>query len=222
MGFLNTILDIIFPVRCLSCGKSGQEVCQGCLAICEEAERPTESWVHASYDYRNPTIKKSITMLKYKGKKRLANIFADVMHGRIMEELSELQILENFRQPILVPIPLSGRRLRERGFNQAELLCNQILKLNSETNLRHGVDIKLEKNILIKPKDTEHQARIRDRSKRLKNLAGTFAVSKPDLVKGRNIILIDDVTTTGATLGEAKKVLKHAGARKVIAFTIAH
>ena len=78
------------------------------------------------------------------------------------------------------------------------------------------------KNILVKTRNTEHQARIGERSARLKNLVGSFAVKNPELVAHRNIILIDDVTTTGATLAEARKVLRAAQARKVIAFTIAH
>ena len=87
-------------------------------------------------------------------------------------------------------------------------------------------DLILRSDILIKPKETEHQARIRDRRIRLKNMVGSFAIKNiqqnETLLKNKNIILIDDITTTGATLSEAKKVLRHAGARKVIAFTVAH
>jgi len=68
----------------------------------------------------------------------------------------------------------------------------------------------------------EHQAQIENRQKRIKNIIGSFAVKNKDIIKNRNIILIDDVTTTGATLNEAKKVLREAGAKKIIAFTIAH
>lgn len=219
MRFLNTILDIVFPARCLLCGKSGVDLCLLCLADSPAAERESAEWIFPLYDYRHPAIKKSLWLLKYKGKKRLANVFAEILYEKILEELSDLSVMENFREPILVPIPLSSARLRERGFNQAELLCREIIKIN---NLRHGVDMQLEKSILLKPKDTVHQARIRDRRDRLKNLVGSFSVRNAEQIKNKNIILIDDVTTTGATLSEAKKVLKKAGARKVIAFTIAH
>ena len=82
----------------------------------------------------------------------------------------------------------------------------------------------LEKNILIKPKETKHQARIHNRGERLKNIIGSFAIknTEKNLLKNRNIILIDDIITTGATLTEARKTLKKAGARKIIAFTVAH
>jgi predicted amidophosphoribosyltransferase len=82
--------------------------------------------------------------------------------------------------------------------------------------------MQFENNILIKPKDTEHQARIRHRTERLKNIVGSFVVQSPESVKNRNIILIDDIVTTSATLNEAKKMLKSSGARKIIAFTVAH
>lgn len=203
------------------------DLCLSCLSLAPPAERESAKWIFPLYDYRHPSIKKSLWFLKYKGKKRLANIFAEIIYDKILEELSELSVMENFREPILIPIPLSSKRYRERGFNQAQLICEELIKIN---NLRDSVDEKLnlslEKNILIKIKETEHQARIKDRRARLKNLIGSFAIKNAEenvnLLKNKNIILIDDITTTGATLNEAKKTLKQAGARKVIAFTVAH
>jgi predicted amidophosphoribosyltransferase len=88
--------------------------------------------------------------------------------------------------------------------------------------LDNNLNFKLEKSALIKPQDTEHQARIENRRERMKNIIGSFKVLDTNSVIGSNIILIDDILTTGATLSEAKKTLKQAGARKVIAFTVAH
>lgn len=237
MHFLNTtinnILNIIFPVKCILCGKSGADLCLTCLKDAPAAERENAKWIFSLYDYRHPIIKKSLWLLKYKGKKRLANIFAEIIYEKILEELSELSVLENFIEPILIPIPLSPKRYKERGYNQAELICKELIKIN---NMRYSVyvngdiNMQFENNILIKIKETEHQARIKDRRIRLKNLSDSFAIknNKRDiekninLIKNRNIILIDDITTTGATLNEARKVLKKAGGRKIIAFTIAH
>jgi ComF family protein len=226
--FLNTILDIVFPAKCISCGKSGTDLCAVCLNDAPAAERETAEWVFPIYDYRHPLIKKSLWLLKYSGKKRLAKIFAENIYGKMMEELSELSLLENFHNIILIPIPLSKKRYRERGFNQAQLICEEIIKISRRG--AGGEVFTLEKNILIKTRETEHQARIKDRSVRLKNLAGTFAVKNSlkdnqqneKFLKGKNIILIDDITTTGATLNEARRTLKKSGARKVIAFTVAH
>ena len=219
MRFLNTIFNIIFPAKCILCDKGKADLCLDCLKDAPAAERESAKWIFPLYDYRYPAIKKSLWLLKYKGRKRLANVFAEIIYDKILEELSELSILENFVEPILIPIPLSSKRYRERGFNQAELICRELIKINDS---RHNTNLKLENDILIKPKNTEHQARIKDRRNRLKNIIGSFAVKNSEKIKGRNIILIDDILTTGATLNEAKKTLKQAGARKVIAFTVAH
>ena len=220
MPFLNTIteklLNIVFPVSCLSCGKTGTDLCMDCLERAPVTERETVEWIFPLYDYRHPPIKKSLWLLKYKGKKRLAKIFAEVLYGRILEELADLSMLENFTSASLVPIPLSRERRRERGYNQAELICEALVKIDNNQNF------KLENNILIKPKDTKHQAHIENRNERLKNIIGSFAVKEGSQIKNKNVILIDDITTTGATLNEARKILKRAGARKVIAFAIAH
>ena len=242
MRFLNTILDIVFPVKCISCGEIGIDLCLKCLKDAPGAERESAKWIFPLYDYRHPIIKKSLWLLKYKDKKRLAKIFAEIIYDKILEELSELSVLENFIDPILIPIPLSPKRYRERGYNQAELICKEIVKTNQARNhlsppsaplslIRRGAGdevFSLATNILIKIKETEHQARIRNRNIRLKNVIDSFAIkdNKQDkninFIKNRNIILIDDITTTGATLNEAKKVLKNSGARKIIAFTVAH
>src|SRR3990167_4712176 len=115
MKFLNTILDIIFPAKCISCGMAGSDLCIKCLSDAPTAERESAKWIFALYDYRHPPIKKALWLFKYKGKRRLAAVFAEALHGRIMEELSELSIMENFREPLLVPIPLARGRRRERG-----------------------------------------------------------------------------------------------------------
>jgi len=231
MKLLNTILNIVFPVYCISCKKEGVDLCKKCLLSSPPVLRESATWIFPLFDYRHPPIKKSIWLLKYKNRKKLASIFAEIMYGRIMEELSELSIMQNFREPILIPIPLSSKRYRKRGYNQAELICLELIKidLNANPYHRHGkailandIDVskktnrnfKLEKNILVKTRETEHQATLRNRKNRLKNLANSFSVKNIELVKGKNIILIDDVVTTGATLDEAKKILKQAGAKK--------
>ncbi len=223
MGLLNTILDIIFPVKCVSCLRVGTDLCAECLSDSPTAECENIKWIFPLYNYRHPPIKKALWLLKYKGKKRLAGIFAEILYDKIMEELSDLSVMENFCEPILIPIPLSLKRHQERGYNQAELICQELITIN---NLRHSVDEKLnlslKNNILIKLKETEHQAHIKNRRDRLKNIINSFTVKNAELIKNRNIILIDDIITTGATLNEARKTLKQVGARKVIAFTIAH
>ncbi|MEK7113226.1 MAG: phosphoribosyltransferase family protein [Patescibacteria group bacterium] len=219
MYFLDAILSVIFPVRCISCKREGLELCMDCIASFPIAERETPEWIIPMFDYRHPSIKKSIWFLKYKGKKRLALIFAEILHERIIEELADLKVLRNFHDPILVPIPLSKERKKERKYNQTELICEALIQIDKKSGQKN---FDLKKDILIKTRETEHQARIKDRSDRLKNLMNSFAVKNEQKIKGRNVILIDDVTTTGTTLSEAKRILKNSGAKNIIAFTIAH
>ncbi len=229
MGFLNTtlntILDIIFPIYCISCHKSGQNLCLDCLSQIPTAERESDDWIFPLFDYRHPPIKQAVWLLKYKGKHVLAKNFATLLYGHMSEELADLKIMRNFIDPILIPIPIEKSRRRERGFNQAELICQELVKIDLSAQAGTNQNYILNKDILIKVKDTGHQARIGSRATRLKNIINSFDINpkiNTETIKGRNIILIDDVTTTGATLREAKKILKQAGARKVVAFTVAH
>lgn len=223
MNFLDTILELVFPSRCLGCAQRGSLLCPACLSEFPTAERESAEWIFPLYDYRHPPVKKALWYLKYNGRKQLAHVLAEAMYEKIAEELAELYLLENFTSPLLIPIPLSPKRKRERGFNQSEILCREII---SEHTLRSSraksINLELGRDLLIKPKETEHQARIRERKARLRNIVGSFTAINESKLKGRNVILIDDILTTGATLTEAKKVLKRAGARKIIAFTIAH
>jgi len=216
MRFLDTILDVVFPVNCVGCRNPGFDFCLTCIGEAPGNERENFPWIVSLFDYRHPPMKRALWLLKYKGRKRLARTFAENLYGRMLEEISDLMLLENFTDILLVPIPLSRRRGRERGYNQALLLAQEIRALDN------GQNFTLCKDALIKTRDTPRQAHIENRRERLENVVGSFGIANKDKIKNRNIILIDDITTTGATLHEARKVLRAAGAKKVIAFTVAH
>lgn len=216
MKLLDAMLSLLFPDHCMVCGEDDTSLCLRCLANFPPPERDSASWIFPLFDYRYEPLRKAIWLLKYKNKKNIARTFGELMHERMVEEMADLSMLENFRNPLLIPIPLSRKRYRERGFNQSELLCKEIIACDTENYFE------LETKSLIRKKDGEHQARIENRNERLKNIIGSFGVVNGEKIKNRNIILIDDVTTTGATLAEAKKVLKENGVKKVVAFTIAH
>lgn len=220
MKILNTILDIVFPNYCIICSEKGPTLCINCLSRAQPSEKEVDPYIYPIYDYRDTIIKKSIWNLKYKNKRDLSKIFAEILYSRILEELADLEMLENFKDPILIPIPLSKKRLRERGYNQSLLIALELEKINKHKNQK--MSYRLLKNVLIKNKETIHQAHVKNKKERLENLIGSFSVINKELIKNQNIILLDDVVTTGATLKEAKKELKKNGARKVIAFTVAH
>ncbi len=115
----------------------------------------------------------------------------------------------------IVPIPLSKKRLRERGYNQAELLARALTRAGSATDFKIA-------NILRKTKNTEPQAKIKRRHNRLANMRDVFAVKDGVQLENAVVFLIDDIVTTGATLKDARRALLAAGASRVYAITVAH
>jgi ComF family protein len=108
-------------------------------------------------------------------------------------------------------VPLHKSRHRERGFNQSEIVAQEISKLTGLYVL---------KNALKRKKNTKDQTNLSPQQ-REENVKGAFVVTQPDMINGKNIILVDDVITTGATLSECARMLKQAGAEKILGMTIA-
>ena len=169
--------------------------------------------IYALFDYRDEVIRHMVWALKYRRNRRVAQTFAVLLYDFLIEEFSDLSVYSDFYKPILVPIPLYKKRFRERGFNQSELLAKELVKIDNFCVL--------DTNILQKIKNTPHQTNLH-RHKRLKNVIDSFGVKNPDTIKNRNLVVLDDVTTTGATLNEAKKILLKAGAKKVVCVAIGH
>jgi competence protein ComFC len=178
------------------------------------AEKPEKEWIICVWSYKSPVIKKLLWMLKFENKSAVIEDLGQNLYDHLFDELAERSIFENDQSPILVPIPLSKKSLRKRGYNQSEIIARDIAR-------RSGGKIVVE-NILEKIKETPTQHSIQNRNKRLQNLRDSFQIKNNISVKGKNIILVDDITTTHATLVEARKLLKQNGARSVIGFTVAH
>ncbi|MBI2476470.1 MAG: ComF family protein [Candidatus Taylorbacteria bacterium] len=169
----------------------------------------------ALFDYGNKLTRQAIWELKYRGNKKITTLLADCLYEELAEELSLRKAFENFERPLLIPMPLSGKRQRQRGFNQSQFLAAALLERGG------GRFFEAAREVLVKVKDTESQTK-KNRAERLKNLSGCFAVRSPAKIAGRNVILLDDVTTTGATFEEARKTLARAGAGKILAVAVAH
>ncbi len=215
MIFLKHILDALFPRSCIGCDKNGRTICEKCIERAPKA-RDTENSFLSVFDYRDGVIKKALWMLKYKNRRDVAEDLGRTMADHFAEDLIELAQMKNFVNPVLIPIPLSKKKLRKRGYNQSLLIAKSVAK-----NLQN-FNLEIIENVLIKTKDTPPQAKIKNRRERLENLKDCFAISNKEKIVGRNIILVDDITTTGATLREATKVLKNAHAKKIISITAAH
>jgi len=169
----------------------------------------------AVFDYKNPLIKQAIWELKYRGNKKMATVLAECVFDELAEEIAEKNSLESFSEPILIPIPLSQKRKRERGWNQTEILALSLLQCGGANFFE------VKNDILTKNRDTESQTKM-NRVERLKNLCGCFEIKSPEKIAGQNIILLDDVSTTGATFEEARQTLMRAGVKKILAVAIAH
>jgi ComF family protein len=210
---INNFLDILFPRTTLQ--KKIDNISDTEVLQLARPNTIINTDIIAVFDYKDKLIKEMIWSLKFRGRKNLANIFAKILYDEIIAETAELEIFNNFTQPILISIPLSKKRLNERGYNQSDLIAQKISILGTGY-------LDLKRKNLVRIKNTPPQSSFKNRRERLKNLQDCFAVRNPHEIKGRNVVLIDDVTTTGATIKEASKALKQAEVKKIIAFTVAH
>lgn len=201
MRIFNKILAVLFPQKCLGCKKENEILCPDCLGKISRPDTPYLKWVHIASNYQDPVLKKALWMLKYQGAKQLAKPLAELIRERVWKKLET----DGWT---IVPVPLSPKKLRHRGYNQTEIIARHLF--NSQNNLLWGG------GLLSKTRETRSQVEVKDKEERLANIVDSFKAEKPELIKGKKIILIDDVYTTGATMSEAKKVLKKAGAKKVI------
>lgn len=212
--FWNTFLDTLFlkkeSVKKLEIMADGREF----YKLPEPEEEPPAG-ITSLFSYKDPLVRELVWQIKYKENRKLISAVSSLLYETILEDLSQKRFFEE-ETPLLVPIPISRGRLRERGFNQADLICRQITIISNEKIFDYRPDA------LIKVRETIPQTKTRSRSERLKNLKDVFKVSNPAKISGKIVILIDDVATTGTTIKEAKRTLKNAGARKIYAYTIAH
>lgn len=155
--------------------------------------------------YEGP-LQEAIHRWKYQGRMSLTPFFGEWM----------AETLQRYWQPssidLLIPVPLHRQRLRERGFNQALLLARELSR-------RTGIPY--HKRILQKKRPTLPQINLSG-SGREKGVKGVFQVTKKENLKGKWVLLLDDVYTTGATVNECSKVLMAGGAGRVDVFTLAH
>lgn len=223
------ILDVIFPLRCVGCKTSKTLLCSKCLgkiplnqtlfcAVCNRRLAENKKICHlktvyilaAAGSYENLVLRELILTLKYRRLRSAAKILAEILN-RYLKTLNL-----NFQKYEILPIPLHKIRQKERGFNQAELIAAALLAINpnlTKSNFRL--------DCLKRIKNNQPQAQIKDRDQRRKNINGCFQIINAENIKNKNIILLDDVSTSGATLEEAAKALKKAGAKRIIGLVIA-
>ncbi|OHA79630.1 MAG: hypothetical protein A2675_03010 [Candidatus Yonathbacteria bacterium RIFCSPHIGHO2_01_FULL_51_10] len=215
-SFVTWILELILPTRCIVCSTPRTMLCARCIVRLSPPEEAPDGCI-VLWSFRDARVRNVIHALKYRGISSLAEICGRSLAERLTEEIAEHQMFRRFTDPLIVAVPLAPKRLRERGFNQAALIARGIATASLPPMATAA-------SVLERIKDTPPQARIKDKRDRIKNISGAFLVprNKTSRVSGRDIILVDDVTTTGATLREAAKALKQAGAREVLLCAVAH
>ncbi len=171
-------------------------------------------WVTALFPYKDNRIRAVIWELKYKENTKPLEIIGQMLYEEIFALVSDIILFDQDAQFLLIPIPMTTASRRERGYNQSERIAKAVLEHDLEHILLYAPQW------FEKVKETTKQSRSTSREERISNLAGCFSADRR--VDGKYIILIDDVTTTGSTLSEARSTLLSSGARDVFAFTIAH
>ncbi|MBS3765006.1 ComF family protein [Candidatus Bipolaricaulota bacterium] len=227
MGY--PLLDIFYPPHCYLCGKALSDhryICESCLdsfeqitdPICERCGKPTlktggvcsecaggdrEFFLARSFGLYKPGggLAEAISGLKYEGEKALSKDLAPLLDkgkpGELLEEVDALTF-----------VPLSRTKLKDRKFNQAELLAREVSRMTGVPLFR----------TLVKSEQTRPQAEL-NREERLINVRGSFDYE--ETISYDRVLLIDDVFTTGSTADECSRVLKEAGAERVYVATLA-
>lgn len=219
-----SLLDLLFPKHCIGCKKSGEYLCPYCFAtisfdpqmtctVCNRASldgkthpvcrgKYTLDGAFAAVSYKG-TVRKLVYQLKYQP--YLTDLLSDI-GSLCYEALIQQEIFVRLisAKPILVPIPLSTKKLRKRGYNQAELLAKELGR-------RFGLEVL---PILKRVKETKPQYGLK-REERMENMKGAFEINGKIKNEKRVVILVDDVLTTGSTMQEGARVLKKEGFTKV-------
>jgi len=239
MELIRIFLNLVFPRRCYICGKlinTDKGLCADCCSdikfigkpFCSKCGKPflnaltfegveepiclncREKKLYFEYARSlgayDGVLKDCIHLVKYKGKRIILNDIA----GLARDQLKDLFGLEKIS--FILPVPLHKKRLRERGFNQSGLFANLLGNIYS---------IPVNENALSRISFSVPQTKLGSKE-RAKNIEGAFCAEDIRSIENSNILLIDDVYTTGSTVNECAKVLKRAKASNVYVFTIAH
>lgn len=230
------IKKLLLPFTCIACESVGNYICRSCLDsvpirrnnLCPRCEKNNtllgevcqaclmrrgyylDGVLVATY-YDHPIASKLIKDFKFLGFKENAKYLAEILSKKI--KLSPGFLLE---ESILVGVPIHLKKFRLRGFNQTELILEELQKLMA----KDAIKIKTDKEIILKNIFHTAQSKTKSMTERRKNVKNTFAVNEKKKIP-QNIIILDDVMTTGATLNEMARVLKNGGAKNVWGLIVA-
>ncbi|MFP4193543.1 MAG: ComF family protein [Desulfobacterales bacterium] len=206
-----TALD---PPLCTKCGEpfksrtSGAHLCGDCIT---RKKHFSCARAFAVYD---GAILKLIHAYKYKGRTRLAKPLAELVYAGFNLHFSTRGI------DTFLAVPLHKKRLRSRGFNQAHLILRHMLEILKNEGLTADAKITFDSDSLVRTRDTATQTGL-ERGRRIKNIKNAFELRDPEKIAGKNVLLVDDVFTTGSTCEECARVIDEGGAASVCVLTLA-
>lgn len=244
MSLLDHVWDLLFPSTCCMCGQEGSWLCQVCrtklpkllTAYCpvcgpRTTHRENVMKTHGFFfdelvsfiPYGTPWVERAIQNMKYGGMFGIATVLASELARRLAASHSDAS-------GVVTWIPLHGRRLRERGFNQAERIGRAVaqqLGLEAIPLIAKTHQPAAQAGLGVQERATNLRGVFRHNVPRRTGLTAIFRHRGLDerqdfVITGKTVILVDDVVTTGATLSEAARVLRSLGCAKVIAVTIAY
>lgn len=225
------LLDLLFPIRCLACGRFDEWLCSDCQAVLQKPPEPqcphcrrlqssnqtcpnclgvsALSGLFVLADYQKQLVERLIHSLKYQYLAEIGALLGQLLAQSFQK--SEAVKPADQSRPIVTVVPLHWRRQNERGFNQSELIA----RVFAET-----LDWPLRTDILVRTVHTSAQAKL-SRAVRLENLCHVFRIRNGVVLSGQTVIIIDDVATTTATLETCAQALKKSGARAIWGAVIA-
>lgn len=219
------VIDLFFPRLCVGCGKVGDFICIKCSKklsrllppVCQRCGKPESSGAYCrecwgkhndlnmirSVFVFEGTIRSAIHEFKYRNLRSIAGCLSRYMADYFLEQ--------HLAADVLLPVPMHENRLKRRGYNQSELLAGRIAGI---------ISVPARGDLLRRVRDNKPQTRTACAEERRSNMRDAFACTSSE-VSGKDVVIIDDVCTSGATLEACAAALKLKGANKISGFTLA-
>ncbi len=200
MKIVDIALDFIFPPTCGICGKLHEGyICKTCYEqIQEYLYKNNSENIFYLLQYKDIVRDKMIDF-KFNDKSYLYNMFCEIL----VKNKNACEFLKSY--DIIIPVPIHKKRKKSRGYNQSELIAR---KISNDFNIPIYTDV------LIKQKNNKMQSSL-NKSDRIKNIQNVYKVKNEDKIKEKNVLILDDIYTTGLTTKECKRTLENAGAKQV-------
>lgn len=213
MNFINSALDYFFPPICGMCGEINENyICNNCyenikkIKKCVINEYNNRNFSKHLYIFRyEGIIRNKIVEYKFEDKGYLYKMFAKI----ILSDKKTCNFIKKY--DVIIPVPISKKRKKKRGYNQSELVANELAqKLNQD----------IWTDIIIKKKDNKPQSEL-NKLERIKNVEDIYEINKPIEVKNKKVLLLDDIYTTGSTVNEIARKLKQNQTQEIGVITLA-